>query len=253
VVFCSSLVDYTDKSEIPDDVICGGTGFDVTSRLSRQIENCELDYTIYTKCRKSFLWVSRGCPRKCPWCVVPEKEGAIHPVPVKNLNPRGEYVVICDNNFFANPEWFEAMCYLRRLKFPLDFQGIDVRVITEFQALSLSRLHHYKQIKFAWDVPGDEQKVLAGIKILLKYIKPYRLMCYVLIGFNSSEEQDLQRIETLRSLGIDPFVMPYNRKNLYQRMLARYVNNKAIFKKVAWKDYRKRVMQQENAGCGWSI
>lgn len=252
-VFCSSLFDYTDKSEIPGDVVCGGTGFDVHSQLSRVIENCDLDYSIYPECRKSFLWFSRGCPRKCPWCVVPEKEGGIHPVPVKNLNPRGEYVVVCDNNFFANPEWFEAICYLRHLKFALDFQGIDVRVITGYQALSLSRLRHYKQIKFAWDVPGDERGVLGGIKTLLKYIRPYRLMCYVLIGFNSSEEQDLHRIETLRSLKIDPFVMPYNRKELYQRSLTRYVNNKAIFKKVTWKDYRKRVMQQESAGCGWKF
>lgn len=250
-VFCSSLFDYTDKSEIPGDVICGGTGFDVHSRLSRMIENCELDYSIYPECRKSYLWFSRGCPRKCPWCVVPEKEGGIHPVPVKNLNPRGEYVVVCDNNFFANPEWFEAICYLRHLKFAFDFQGIDVRVITEYQALTLSRLRHYKQIKFAWDVPGDEQKVLAGIKLLVKYIRPYRLMCYVLIGFNSSEEQDLYRVETLRSLKIDPFVMPFNRKDLYQRAFARWVNRKEIFKKVKWPDYRQRVLQQESAGFGW--
>lgn len=66
VVFCSSLFDYTDKSGIPDDVICGGTGYDVRSRLSKEMENCDLDYSIYPECRKSFLWFSRGCPRKCP-------------------------------------------------------------------------------------------------------------------------------------------------------------------------------------------
>jgi len=188
VVFCSSLFDYTDKSDIPDDVICGGTGYDVHSRLSKEIENCDLDYTIYPGCRKSFLWFSRGCPRRCPWCVVPEKEGEIRPVPVKNLNPRSEYVVVCDNSFFANPEWFEAICYLRSLKLPCDFQGIDIRDITKSQAASLSRLRHYKRIKFAWDVPGDEKKVKAGIKIMTRYIRPYQLMCYVLIGFNTSEE-----------------------------------------------------------------
>jgi len=252
VVFCSSLFDYTNKSEIPGDVICGGTGFDVTSRLSREMENCDLDYDIYPKCRKTFLWFSRGCNKKCPWCVVPEKEGGIHPVPVKNLNPRGEYVVVCDNNFFANPEWFEAVSCLRHLKFALDFQGIDVRVVTGYQALTLSRLRHYKRIKFAWDIPEDERKVLAGINFLVKYIKPYRLMCYVLIGYNSSEEQDLHRIETLRNLKIDPFVMPFDRSNLYQRSLARYVNNKKIFKKCTWKDYRKRVLESERAGHGWT-
>jgi len=252
VVFCSSLFDYTDKSNIPVDVICGGTGFDVHSRLSREMESCDLDYSIYPKCRKSYLWFSRGCPRKCPWCVVPDKEGGIHPVPVKNLNPRGEYVVVCDNSFFANPVWEEAISYLQNLKLPCDFQGIDVRDITKEQAFALSRLRHYKRIKFAWDVPGDEKKVLAGIRTMVKYVKPYLLMCYVLIGFNTIEEQDLHRIETLRSLGIDPFVMPFDRKDLYQRSLARYVNNKAIFKKCTWTDYRRRVLKMEKAGRGWT-
>lgn len=253
VVFCSSLFDYTDKSDVPADVICGGTGYDVQSRLSREIESCDLDYSIYPGCRKSFLWFSRGCPRKCPWCIVPEKEGEIHPVLVKNLNPRGEYVVVCDNNFFANPEWWNAICCLRSLKLPVDFQGIDVRDITKFQAAYLSRLRHFKRIKFAWDVPVDERKVLAGIRLLVRYIRPYQLMCYVLIGFNTSEEQDLHRIKTLHGLGIDPFVMPYDKKDLYQRSLARYVNHKAIFKKVTWKDYRQRVLKQEEAGRGWHI
>lgn len=253
VVYCSSIFDYTNKSEIPDDVICGGTGFDVTSRLSKMMENCDYDYSIYPKCRKSFLWFSRGCPRNCPWCVVPEKEGGIHPVPVKNLNPRGEYIVVCDNNFFANPEWKRAIRCLQSLKLSCDFQGIDVRSITKHQVLALTRLRHYKQIKFAWDVPGDERKVLAGIKCMVKYIKPYKLMCYVLIGYpgNSTEDDDLHRVETLRSLGIDPFVMPYDKYDLYQRSFARWVNQKAIFKKVKWDDYRGRVREQELQGTGW--
>ena len=246
-IFCSSLFDYTDKSDIPDDVICGGTGFDVHSRLSRAMENCDLDYSIYPNCHKSFLWFSRGCPRKCPWCVVPAKEGGIRPVTVKSLNPRGKYVVVCDNNFFANPEWAGAIDCLRSFGLPCDFQGIDIRGITKRQAHSLSKLRHHKRIKFAWDVPDDEEKVLAGISVLTRYIRPYQLMCYVLIGFNTTEGQDLHRIKTLRKWGIDPFVMPYDKKDLYQRSLARYVNRKAIFKKVTWSDYWQRVIKTEKA------
>jgi hypothetical protein len=250
-VYCSSLFDFTDKSEIPRDVICGGTGFNVHSRLSRLMEDSDLDYSIYPDCRKSFLWFSRGCHNKCPWCVVPRKEGDIHPVTVKNLNPRGDHVVVCDNSFFANPEWREAISYLKSLNSFCDFQGIDIRDITEEQVLALSGLPHYKQIKFAWDVPGDEERVLAGIRLMVKYIKPYKLMCYVLIGFNSSEEQDLHRIKTLRGLKIDPYIMPYNKKDLYQRSLARWVNHKAIFRRVPWEEYRGRIYKQESAGTGW--
>ena len=77
-------------------------------------------------------------------------------------------------------------------------------------------------------------------------------MCYVLIGFDSTPEQDLHRVETLRELKIDPFVMPYDRGSLYQRAFARWVNHKAIFKSVPWPDYQSRVMKQEKAGTGWA-
>jgi len=42
----------------------------------------------------------------------------------------------------------------------------------------------------------------------------------------------------LRKLGIDPFVMPFDTRDQYQRDLARWVNHKAIFKTVEWGEYR---------------
>ena len=49
----------------------------------------------------------------------------------------------------------------------------------------------------------------------------------------------------LRKLKIDPFVMPYNKKERYQRDFARWVNHKAIFKSVAWEDYKKWELDDE--------
>ena len=250
VVYCSSLFDYTDKSEIPDDVICGGTGFDVTSRLPRMMDDCDYDYSIYPKCRKSIMWFSRGCPRNCPWCVVPQKEGCIHTAPLRNLNPNGEYIVVQDNNFFANKDWRFAIKYLLEdPKQPIDFQGVDARILTEEMCKALNKLRHYKQIKIAWDNPKENLE--PKLKQIIQWIKPYKLMCYVLIGYRDDEDADLYRVETLRSLGIDPFVMPYNKKDLYQKAFARWVNRKAIWKKVKWEDYRGRVQKQEAAGRGW--
>jgi hypothetical protein len=45
-------------------------------------------------------------------------------------------------------------------------------------------------------------------------------------------------IETLNSLKIDPFVMPYNKHDRYQKDFARWVNMKATFKTVKWADYK---------------
>jgi len=243
------LFDFTDKSEIPDDVICGGTGFDVTSRLSRVMEDCELDYSIYQECRTSFVWFSKGCNRNCPWCVVPQKEGKFHLVKRKRLNPKGRYITVMDNSFFSNPNWRDVISWLGEM--PVDIQGIDVRLLTEEMVKALDGLRRWKnkQFKIAWD-DGDID-LTPKLKFILRFIKPYKLMCYVLIGYYYSPDIDLLRVETLRSLGIDPFVMPYDKSDLYQRAFARWVNHKAIFKKVPWEDYRGRVQKQEKAGCGW--
>ena len=61
---------------------------------------------------------------------------------------------------------------------------------------------------------------------------------YVLIGYNSTPEEDLHRVETLRKLGANPFAMAYDRTVQYQKDFQRWVNHKAIFKTVKFKDYR---------------
>lgn len=240
-LYASSLFGFTDKSQLPDSTIIGGTGFDLTTNLPPEIEECDYDYSIYPDCNYSILWFSRGCIRKCPFCVVWKKEGDIRPVDPKPLNPKGNYIVVQDNNFFANPNWRYAVECLKSYGFPVVFQGVDIRLMTDDAAKALGQLKHHKQIKIAFDNPGDGRSVINGIKTLCNHIPPYKIMCYVLIGYKSTEDDDLSRVMFLRDIGIDPFVMPYNKKDEYQRRFARWVNHKAIFKSVKWKDYGKRM------------
>ena len=58
----------------------------------------------------------------------------------------------------------------------------------------------------------------------------------MLIGFDSTPEEDLYRVEKLREEKVDPFVMPYKR-GPYERAFARWVNHKAIWKTVKWQEY----------------
>lgn len=234
-LYCSSLFDFTSKKQIPKRAVCGGTGFDLTTELPFE---CQYDYSIYPQCDFSIVWFSRGCNRKCPWCVVPEKEGDFHLVRRRELNPKGKYFKIMDNDFFANPGWQDVIAWIGQV--PVDIQGIDVRTITELQAEALAGLRQWrkKRFKIAWDNPKDEFKVLDGIVKLTEHIPAYKIMCYVLIGYYDTPEKDLYRVETLRKLGIDPFVMPFNKTDLYERRFARWVNHKAIFKTVKWEDYK---------------
>lgn len=235
-IYAFSLFDFTPKDNVTDDMITGGTGFDIKSRLPPEIEACDLDYSIFPKCDYSIIWFSRGCIRNCPFCVVREKEGKIHSVKPKNLNPKGKYIKVMDNNFFANPSWRWAVKDLRRKGLPVDMQGFDIRIFDEEQAEAINSLRHYKAFKFAWDNPKDD--IDDKIELLLNYMKPYKVMCYVLIGFWSTPEEDLYRVVHLQEeYNIEPYVMPYNPLNKYQRLFRNYVNGKKVFHSMSWKEY----------------
>lgn len=236
-VYAFSMFTWTDKkSFVTPDMICGGTGFDIQSRLPREIEEADYDWSLFPDCDFSMAWFSRGCFRNCPFCVVRQKEGNIHPVKPKNLNPNGKYIKVMDNNFFANPKWKSSIRQLLKWNQPVDIQGFDIRIFNGEQGEALNRLKHYKNIKFAWDNPRDN--IDDKIEELLEYVKPRKLMCYVLIGYWSTPEQDLERIMHLwDDYKIDPYVMPYDKTDPNQRMLMRWCNNKIIFKTRSWQSY----------------
>jgi hypothetical protein len=235
-VYCSSLFTFTDKREVPKRAICGGTGYNLIDALPPEIEACDYDYSIYPDCDYSIVWFSRGCIRQCPFCIVSQKEGKIKQVAPKNLNDKGRYIVVQDNNFFANQNWKNAINTLIGWREPVDFQGIDIRTITVKRAAWLNCVKLHKQLKIAWDNPKDD--IGEQLHKLTKFVSHYKIMCYVLIGYWSTPEEDLYRVNTLRNFGIDPFVMPYNKKDPYQKRFARWVNHKAIFKTVKWEDYK---------------
>ena len=235
-VYCSSIFDFTGKSEMPKRAICGGTGVDVTSRLSVAIENCDLDYSIYPKCKTSYIWFSRGCVRDCPFCIAQQKEGRLHAVKPKNINPNGDYITVMDNNFLSGIDMLKTVLWLSDKCQKVDIQGVDIRTITEKKCRMLRSLNRCGQIKIAWDDP--KENLLPILKNVVKAIPGWNWMCYVLIGYWSTPEEDLYRVETLREIKIDPFVMPYNKKDSYQKKFARWVNHKGIFKSVKWQDYK---------------
>ena len=236
-VYAFSIFDFTPKDYVRKDMICGGTGFDIESKLPKDIEDCDLDYSIFPDCDYSIIWFSRGCFRNCPFCVVRRKEGYIHPVKPKNLNPNGKYIKVMDNNFFANPEWRSSVEQLLDWNQKIDMQGFDIRIFDAEQGEALQQLKHHKAFKFAWDNPRDNLD--DKIELLLDYIKPSKLMCYVLIGYWSTPEEDLMRVMHLwDEYKIHAFAMPFNKFDKYQRSFARWCNNKIIFKTRSWEEYK---------------
>lgn len=248
-VFASKIFTFTHDYNYlginTKELIKGGTGYNISSKLPEEINNFKLlDYSIYPQYQFSIQFFSRGCIRKCPFCLVPEKEGKIHNTPPLNLNPQGKWIEVLDNNFFANPEWKSAIDYLIRTNQQVNLRGVDIRILNEEQAYWINKLRLKSHINFAWDLP--EIDLSEKFETAIKYIKPSKMMCYILVGFNSTIEQDLYRIEKCRRFGIRPFVMPYRdfdnmtKPSQYMKDIARYVNNKALFNSCKFEDYKPR-------------
>lgn len=253
ILYISKIFNFTDEPvELPLNdckIYRGGTGYDIKGKLPDEIENItQLDWSLYPDCDYSIIFTTRGCIRKCKFCIVNEKEGLIHNIPLTSLNPNGKHIKILDNNFFANPSWRENLKMLKQFNQPLEFNaGIDLRILTKEQCEELAKCK-IKSIHCAWDNYKDKEYILPKLKMLTEYVKPYKILCYVLVGFENKEivETDIERVETIWSLGVYPFVMGYinynDRKWKRSRSVkdfARWCNNRFIFKKVKWEEYKK--------------
>ena len=228
-----------------DEVLCGGTGYDIKSVLPEEIDAwTEPDYTLYPQYHFSIQFYSRGCIRHCPFCLVHDKEGYIHSVPPMALNPKGEWVEVLDNNFFANPNWRDAVEHLRATGQKINFHGVDIRIMDVEQAAAINSLRLKGSIHIAWDLPQID--LTEKLEEVVKIIPPHKITCYVLVGFNSTKEQDLYRLQTLKRLGILPFVQPYRdfERNIppsqYCKDLARWANRAWLFKAMDFVDFEPR-------------
>lgn len=251
MVYASKVFsDTPDNKYLPEGTERGGTGYDLTVELPAEVEKQIPDYSLYPKWDTAIGFTTRGCPRKCPYCVVPKKEGKLKVVSdIYSFWTGQRKIVLLDNNLTAAPfEHFQKVCEdCITENLLVDFsQGLDIRLITPEHAWLLAKVRTFKQIHFAFDHINHKTAVREGVKILeANGVPRSRLMFYVLIGYDSTPEGDLYRVEYLKGLGVTPFVMPYNRRKSYQNNFARWVNMKAIFNSIPWEVYGANRMKAE--------
>lgn len=242
IVYASKIFDFTpDYPYFPScEVIKGGTGYDMMAKLPPAMECAYPDYGLYG-CTYAMGRITRGCPRRCPWCVVWRMDGDLHQVAELSDFCRDQHHVrLLDDNILGDPDLFCRIAdeLVAKQKSVL-FDALDIRFVDDDVAARLAKLSIWKsRLHFSWDGSHCDSAIKPGVEMLEKHgIKPYRLIFYVLVGYNTTPEYDMYRIETLRALGCDPFVMPYDKTDDYQRRLARWVNHKAIFKSCRFEDY----------------
>lgn len=252
IVYQSKVFDDTYSPDIEwipnaDKIIKGGTGYGLDNRLPDEIEHIYPDYSIYPDLTKdtAYGFLTRGCPRHCAFCIVGDKEG-LKSIKVADLSEfwRGQKkIVLLDPNILACKDRMNLLDQLIESRAVVDFsQGLDIRLTNEAVADKLNRIR-VKRLHFAWDNP--EQDLTPYFK---RFTEAYNRknsagkVVYVLVNFNSTMEQNLYRIYTLRDLGYDPYVMVYDKPHASREIkdLQRWVNNRFIFRKVKkFEDYKK--------------
>jgi hypothetical protein len=250
-VYASTIFSDSDKSGLRSEMEVGGSAHDLHKNLPAEVEQCIPDYSFYGY-KHSIGFAMRGCRFRCAFCDVPKKEGG--PKPGNTIDEiwtqrDSNFVVLLDNDFFGNPEWRDRIVEIQQLDLKVCFsQGLNIRIITDEQCKALASVRFWnlhmtrRQVYFAWDRFRDEKLIDAGIdRVRAAGVKAWQMAFFVLIGFDTTPEQDYYRVMKIRNLGCDPYAMPYNKRDPYQKRFARWVNHRAIFKTVAWEDYRSGI------------
>lgn len=225
-------------------VIKGGTGYGPGPDLPDEIEHSYPDYSLYPQYSETaYGFLSRGCPRGCGFFIVGGKEGR-KSRKVADLSEfwRGQREIkLMDANLLACPDHESLLLQLAKSRALVDFsQGLDIRLITRDNVALLNQVRT-KAVHFAWDNPDEDLTRYFRQFLEWTSIKNPRLRrVYLLTNYGSTHEQDLYRVETLRQMGFDPYVMIYERPTAppITRHLQRWVNNKRLFYAIpSFSDY----------------
>lgn len=241
-VYSSKVFTFnSDDPYLPPDTIKGGTGYQLRSTLPDEIEHICPDYQLYdTNFSVGFL--TRGCPNKCSFCFVPEKEGEVRRNADYTEFTRHRNIIFMDNNVLAHDHGIEQIQKLGNTNHKVDFnQGLDARLIDDQVAKRLSKLLFIEPLRMACDNKSQMKSIEKAVKLLRENnVTPKRYFCYMLV---KDVEDAHYRAEFLRSINVDPFAQPYISPDgapptIEQKRFARWVNHKAIFKTTKWYDYK---------------
>jgi len=248
IVYKSKVFTFTEDTPFfvgADKIISGGTGYDFTVKLSEEINKMFPDYSIYPQYKHAYGFLTRGCPNKCSWCVVPQKEGGIKAEnDIAEILQDRKTAILMDNNVLASDWGIKQIEKITKLKCKVDFnQGLDARLIDAPMAHLLAKVKWLAPLRMACDTDSMIDSVRKATALLREAkCKPQNYFVYVLV---KDIDSALYRVKILNSQRLDPFAQPYRDfvnntpPTPISKKFARWVNHKAIFRSMTFEEYLK--------------
>ena len=255
------------------NVIKGGTGYDIAKSLPKEIDECQPDYTIYPSVSQdtSYGFLTRGCPNKCFWCVVPKKEGMIRPYwDVERVANGRKKIVLMDNNLLASGDYAkEQLDKIISNGYHIDLnQANDARLMTDDFARLFAKVKWLNgRIRFGCDTTAQIEHCERAIDMINSYGFKGEYFLYTMIGGKNDFNECFNRIDywhkklmeqrkTKKGRPIyayaQPYRDPYKRGQdipMWQKDLARWCNKRMIFTTCEFKDYSPR----NGFTCKWYL
>ena len=254
-VYMSKIFTFTPDYEYPiiaDEIDKGGTGYDLHKKLPKEIDRLQPDYSIYSNVdsKTAYGFLTRGCPNKCPWCVVPIKEGKQTPyMDVEEIAIDGrKNLILMDNNILASDYGLEQIEKIIKNGYRIDFnQAMDARLVTDDIAKMLAQVKWLTPIRFGCDTHRQIEHCRRAMQMIDKYRKnPAWYLLYTIIGDDINEVYD--RLSAFRDNNhVRINGQPYRNFNdpnqiipQWQKDMARWANRKEIYATCDFKDYEPR-------------
>lgn len=267
IVYMSKVFNFSpDDTYIydADKIIKGGTGYDPLSQLPDEIDRLQPDYSIYPNIPKdtAYGFLTRGCPNKCRWCVVPKKEGAIRPyMDVDEIAIEGRRkLVLMDNNILAAGDYcIQQLQKIIERGYRVDFnQALDARLVTDEIAQMLAKVKWLdnNRIRFGCDTHGQIAECERAMNMINRYGFTGQYFLYTML--TSDFRECYERItywwhrtqETRASHQgryVYPHAQPYRDPNnphhiipQWQKDMAGWVNKKAHFVAHSFEEFEPR-------------
>lgn len=230
----------------------GGTGYDLKTTLPDEIELTIPDYSIYPSIdnKTAYGFLTRGCPNKCKWCVVPRKEGDVRPyMDVDDIAVDGRTnLILMDNNILACDYGLQQIEKIVERGYRVDFnQALDARLVTDDIAKLLAKVRWINHIRFGCDTPKQVKECEKAMQIIDSYRgKPASYLMYTMIEDDLNEAYHrLSYWRTFKRVRIvaQPFRNIDDPRQIipqWQKDMARWAMRRELYAICDFKEYEPR-------------